>query len=210
MSRYAVLISTLEAIVSKQGDDTEYAIGELTDDLQNHAFVIYSILISLPFLQPFPLGLFALIGSAAYWSLGRQLFLQQQTLALPNKISRFKLKKQTINKLIKTCLWFIRLLHSVAKPRFNQLFEPPWINKIGGFIYLATGALIAIPLGGVIPFRNLFPALAILCFTMATVEEDGLLLFVSMLFILLTILIYSFIFYLVWQFGSITLQYLFN
>lgn len=210
MCRYAALVSTLETILSKEGDNTQYAIGELTDDLQNHAFIIYSILITLPFLQPFPLGMFALIGSAAYWSLGRQLLLDLQTPTLPNKISRFSLKKRTINKLIKTCLWFIRQIHRLAKPRMTKLFEPQIIKYVGGFIYLATGALVAIPLGGVIPFRNLFPALAILFFNMAKVEEDGLLVFVSILFVVLTILIYSFIIYLVWQFGSVTLQYLFS
>lgn len=208
MCRYKALVSTLQHLVSNEQDGTEHNIGELTDQLQESAFSITSILISLPFLQPFPLGLFALIGSAAYWSLGWQLLQQRQQLALPVKVRNFTLKKQTIQKLINTCLWIIRLIHQLAKPRLRFLCQAPAINMIGGFIYLITGILIAIPLGGVIPFRNLLPALAILFYTVAEVEQDGALLMVSMFCVFATIIVYSVIIYLIWQFGAITLSHL--
>ncbi len=208
MCRYDALISTLQHLVSHEKDGAELSIGELTDRLQDSAFSITSILISLPFLQPFPLGLFALIGSAAYWSLSWQLLQQRQQLALPAKVRNFTLKKQTAQKLINSCLWFIRQIHKLAKPRLRLLCQAPSINMVGGFIYLIIGILVAIPLGGVIPFRNLLPALAILFYTVAEIEQDGVLLLVSMLCVLVTILLYSVIIFLIWQFGAITLSHL--
>ncbi len=206
MCRYAQLISTLQSLANDD-HDAEHTIGAVTDNLDANAFAVSAILISLPFLQPFPLGLFALIGSAAYWSLGWQLLTKHGHFSLPNKVRAFKLTNKTYTKLFRTCLWLIKPIHRIAKPRLKQISRPQTVQTIGGVIFLVVGILVAIPLGGVIPFRNFFPALAILLYTVGELEQDGLLIIMALLCLCITILIYSTMLFLIFHFGTLALHH---
>lgn len=211
MCRDNALISALESLIHphKQTKD-DHSIGELTDQLQHDAYSFSAILITLPFLQPFPIGFFALIGTAAYWSIAWQLWTNSDTLVLPTKARKFRLTQTTINKLAKTCLFIIKPIHAISKPRLAWLCQAPLIRIVGSILFFVVGLLVAIPLGGVIPFRNTLPALAIVLYTMAESEEDGLLLIFAMICVLLTIVLYIWLILFVWQLGSAALTHTFS
>ena len=85
MNRYDELVATLNQF-SAPASTEPLAFGEAMDALDNKAYTFTATLAVLPFLQPIPLGFFALIGSAAFIALGLQLFKGQQVLALPQNI----------------------------------------------------------------------------------------------------------------------------
>jgi hypothetical protein len=82
-------------------------------------------------------------------------------------------------------------------------------RKIGGFIFISVGILIAIPLGGVVPFKNLFPSLAILFYCTAEIEQDGLMVIFSLICLVLTVIFYSLLIYFVWVFGETAIRHFF-
>jgi hypothetical protein len=175
MSRYEELASTLTRFAAAAPTEP-LKLGASIDMLGTQAYPFTATLLTLPFLQPFPLGFFALIGSSAYITL---------------------------------CLKIIRVLRKLTKPRLPVLVNGLLGKKISGLILISVGVLVAVPLGGVIPFKNLFPSLAVLFYCIGETEQDGLMIVFSIICLCLTILFYSLIFFLFWKFGSTVItQYL--
>jgi hypothetical protein len=208
MSRYEELASTLTRFAAAAPTEP-LKLGASIDMLGTQAYPFTATLLTLPFLQPFPLGFFALIGSSAYITLGWQLYKNHDKLSLPNKVRNVALKQSLRQGLVKTCLKIIGVLRKLTKPRLPVLINGLLGKKISGLILISVGVLVAVPLGGVIPFKNLFPSLAVLFYCIGETEQDGLMIVFSIICLCLTILFYSLIFYLFWKFGSTVItQYL--
>lgn len=208
MDRYNVLIATLNAFGSK-AEKEPVAFGEAMDKLDHSAYTFTAILAVLPFLQPIPLGFFALIGSAAFIALGMQLFRGEPSIILPEKIRKVTLTLGTRRTLVRTCIGMINFCRRFAKPRLRFIVKAELGQKIGGFIFIAVGLFVAIPLGGVIPFKNLFPSLAILFYCIGEIEHDGLMVVLALISLLLTVIFYSAIIYIAWKFGSAAIHHFF-
>jgi hypothetical protein len=185
------------------------AFGEAMDKLDNKAYTFTATLTVLPFLQPIPLGFFALIGSAAFIALGLQLFQGEQALVLPNKIRAVTLSLRVRQALVTTCLKIIGFFLRFTKPRLSFLIQGKLGQQIGGFIFIAVGVLVAIPLGGVVPFKNLFPSLAVLFYCTGEIERDGLMAIFALICLVLTVIFYSLLIYIVWKFGAAAISHFF-
>jgi hypothetical protein len=208
MSRYDELIATLNSFAKKTNHEP-LKIGEALDTLHEEAYPFTATLITLPFLQPFPLGFFALIGSAAYLTLGWQLYQHKDTLDLPDKLRNVALKHGLRVALVSTCLTILGFVRKLAKPRLSTFVSGAASKQLGGIILMSVGILVAIPLGGIIPFKNFFPSLAVLCYCTAETEQDGIMIILAFVCLLLSVLFYAGIFYLFWKFGVATVQHYF-
>jgi hypothetical protein len=185
------------------------AFGEAMDKLDNKAYPFIATLSVLPFLQPIPLGFFALIGSAAFIALGLQLYKGEETLVLPQKIRAVTLSLRMRQALVKTCLNIIAFFRRFTKPRLSFLVQNKLGQKIGGFILMSVGVLVAVPLGGIVPFKNLFPSLAVLFYCTGEIEHDSLMVIFALICLILTVIFYSLLFYIVWKFGATAISHFF-
>jgi hypothetical protein len=208
VSRFHELITTLETFAAPAAVEP-LAFGEAMDKLDHQAYTFSATLAVLPFLQPIPLGFFALIGSAAFIALGLQLFKGEQSLVLPQKIRAVTLSLRMRRALVSTCLKIIGFCRRFTRPRLSFLVTGKLGQQIGGCIFMAVGVLVAIPLGGVVPFKNLFPSLAILFYCTGEIEHDGLMAIFAMLCLVLTVIFYSLLIYIVWKFGAATINHFF-
>ena len=184
------------------------AFGTATDALGPEAYTLTATITVLPFLQPFPLGVFALVGSAAFLALGLQLFKGEQNLSLPNKIRSLTLSLRTRQVLVNTCLKLMHFFHRFSKPRLRFLVEGKLGQQVGGFIFMAVGVIVAIPLAGM-PFKNLFPSLAVLFYCTGETEHDGLMAVFSLVCIVVSLILYSVVLYIAWKFGVAALHHFF-
>jgi hypothetical protein len=207
-SRYDKLVQTLHLFAAPVANEP-LAFGAAIDKLDHTAYTLTATLAVLPFLQPIPLGFFALIGSAAFCALGVQLFKNEQTLVLPEKIRAVTLSLRTRQVLVTTCLKIISFCRRFTKPRLSFLVTGKLGQQLGGFIFIAVGCLVAIPLGGVVPFKNLFPGLAVLLYCTGEIEEDGLMALLALVCLLLTVIFYSLLIYIVWKFGAAAINHFF-
>jgi hypothetical protein len=131
-----------------------------------------------------------------------QLFRGEQVLVLPQKIRDVALGLRTRRVLVNTCLKIIGFCRRLTKPRLSVLVTGKLGQQIGGFIFIAVGVLVAIPLGGVVPFKNLFPSLAILFYCTGEIEQDGLMAIFALICLVLCVAFYGLLIYVVWQFGA--------
>lgn len=208
MNRYDDLVTTLHQFSAPAATEP-LAFGEAMDKLDHKAYTFAATLAVLPFLQPIPLGFFALIGSAAFIALGLQLYKGEQTLVLPPKIRAVALSLRMRQGLVKTCLSIIGFFRRFTKPRLGFLVEGKLGQQIGGCIFMAVGVLVAIPLGGIVPFKNLFPSLAVLFYCTGDLEHDGLMTIFAVICLLLTVVFYSLLIYIVWKFGAAAINHFF-
>jgi hypothetical protein len=207
-SRYDELVNTLNLFASEAAVEP-LAFGTAIDKLDHSAYTFIATITVLPFLQPLPLGFFALIGSAAFIALGTQLFKGEQTLALPQKLRAVSLNLSLRRTLVDICLKIIGFCRRLTKPRLSFLVEGKFGQQLGGFIFIAVGVLVAIPLGGVVPFKNLFPSLAILLYCTGEIEHDGLMAILALVCLVLTVIFYSLLIYVVWKFGAAAINHFF-
>jgi len=207
-SNFNELVTTLESFAAPVAEEP-LAFGKAIDKLGPDTYTFTATLAVLPFLQPIPLGFFALIGSAAFIALGLQLFKGEQHLSLPQKIRDVTLSQRVRQGLVSTCLKIIGFCRRFTKPRLSVLVTGQLGQQIGGLIFMAVGVLVAIPLGGVVPFKNLFPSLAILFYCTGEIEQDGLMAIFSLICLVITVIFYSLLIYIVWKFGAATISHFF-
>ena len=206
--RYEALTNALHMFAAEVSSEP-LAFGTALDKLDQSAYTFTATLAILPFLQPIPLGFFALIGSAAFLAMGWQLFKGQATLVLPQKIRNVTLSHRLRLNLVQTCLSIMHFCRKVAKPRLSFLVQGKLGQRVGGFIFMAVGVLVAVPLGGVVPFKNLLPSLAILLYCTGEIEQDGLMAILAFICLLFTVLFYGFLIFIVWMFGVAAVNHLF-
>ncbi|MEO6118946.1 MAG: exopolysaccharide biosynthesis protein [Methylotenera sp.] len=205
MCDYNTLVKTLHQF-AEQSKEKPLTLGEALDSLDEAGYAFISIILVLPFLQPLPLGPITVIGGIAFATLGWQLFHGHESPILPQKLRNLEFSENIWRILVNVCLKVLGFCRKFTKPRYLTLVNGKKGQKVGGFILLAAGGLMAIPFG-VLPFNNLLPGLAILFYCIGELEEDGLMFFIAFFWLIVTVLYFTAFFFALWFFGKETLAF---
>jgi len=199
MCDYATLVKTLHQFAD-QSKEKPLTLGEALDSLDEAGYAFIAIILVLPFLQPLPLGPITVLGGIAFAALGWQLIRGHESPILPDKLRAVQFSENTWRILVNVCLKILGLCRKFTKTRYVSLVNGKRGQKIGGFILLAGGGLMAIPFG-VLPFNNMLPGLAILFFCIGELEEDGLMYFIAFFWLVVTVIYFTTFFVLLWFLG---------
>ena len=205
MCDYATLVKTLQQFAEK-AKDKPLTVGEALDSLDQAGYAFICIILVLPFLQPIPLGPFTVLGGVAFATLGWQLLHGHESPVLPKKILAIEFNEGTWKMLAKVCLEILGLCRKISKPRYPFIAAGIRGQKMGGFILLAAGGLMAIPFG-VLPFNNFLPGLAILFYCIGELEDDGLMYLIALFWLIVTTIYFSAFFFALWYFGEKALAF---
>lgn len=205
MCDYATLVKTLHQFAD-QSKEKPLTLGEALDSLDEAGYAFIAIILVLPFLQPLPLGPITVLGGIAFAALGWQLIRGHESPILPDKLRAVQFSENTWRILVNVCLKILGLCRKFTKTRYISLVNGKRGQKVGGFILLAGGGLMAIPFG-VLPFNNMLPGLAILFFCIGELEEDGLMYFIAFFWLIVTVIYFTTFFVLLWFLGREALTY---
>lgn len=205
MCNYDTLVNTLHRF-AEQAKAGPLTLGEALDSLDEAAYAFFAIILVLPFLQPVPLGPITVVGGLAFATLGWQLLRGHESPVLPKKLRAVALSEHGWRILVNVCLKILGFCRKFTKARYTYLVSGRQGQKIGGFVLLGSGALMAIPFG-VLPFNNMLPALAILFYGIGELEEDGLMVFISFFWLAVTVIYFGAFFFALWFFGQEALAY---
>lgn len=205
MCDYENLVQTLHQFAEKS-KEKPLSLGEALDSLDEAGYAFICIILVLPFLQPLPLGPITVLGGIAFATLGWQLMHGHESPVLPEQIRAIEFSENTWRILVKVCLQILGVCRKITKPRYQNLVKGKRGQKIGGFLLLAGGGLMAIPFG-VLPLNNLLPGCAILFFCIGELEEDGLMYFIAFFWLIITVVYFSAFFFALWYFGEQALQF---
>ena len=205
MFDYHTLVKTLHQFAD-QSKTKPLTLGEALDSLDEAGYAFIAIIMVLPFLQPLPMGPITVLGGVAFATLGWQLFNGHESPVLPQKISNVEFSEKTWRILVNVCLKILGFCRKFTKPRYANIVNCVKGQKIGGFILLAAGALMAIPFG-VLPLNNLLPGLAVLFYCIGELESDGLMFFIAIFWLVVTIIYFIAFFAALWFFGQEALDF---
>lgn len=205
MFDYNTLVKTLNQF-AEQSKSKPLTLGEALDSLDEAGYAFIAIILVLPFLQPLPMGPITVLGGVAFATLGWQLFNGHESPVLPNKIRNVEFSENTWRILVNVCLKILGFCRRFTKPRYSSIVDGPKGQKFGGFILLAAGALMAIPFG-VLPLNNLLPGLAILFYCIGELESDGLMFFIAIFWLIVTVIYFIAFFAALWYFGQEALDF---
>ncbi len=199
-SDYASLLATLNRFAD-ESKTRPLTIGEAIDSIDEAAYAFISVILALPFLQPIPLGPLTVIGGLTFAALGWQLMRGNESPVLPQQLRQVSMGENIWRILVKVCLNILGLCRKFTRPRLTHLVSGRLGQKIGGTILLSAGLLMAIPFG-ILPFNNTLPALAILFYGFAELEDDGLMILVSVFWLVVTVVYFAAFFYALWFLGN--------
>lgn len=147
--------------------------------LGDTSFSFICIVLTLPFIQPVPLGPLTVLGGLNFMALGFQLALGHQTPWVPRKLKSAQPPQRVWVAMLRSCEWILKFCGRLTKRRFTTWVTGVRGRRLCGSLIFAGGGLMAIPFGG-LPLNNALPALMILFACIAELEEDGLMLIVSL------------------------------
>lgn len=205
MYNYDKLVNTLNQF-AERSKTKPLSLGDALDSLENAGYAFIAMILVLPFLQPLPLGPITVVGGVAFATLGWQLMRGHESPVLPQKVRNIEFSENTWRILVNVCLKVLGFCRKFTKPRYSTLVNGIQGQKIGGFILLAAGVLMAIPFG-VLPLNNLIPGLAILFYCIGELEEDGLMFIIAFFWLVVTVIYFSVFFLAIWFFGQEALNY---
>jgi hypothetical protein len=195
------LLALLERTAAKSAS-TELSLGEVIGELKDASFCFVGILVCLPFLVPLPvLGPLTIPGGLAIAALGWQMMRGASEIRLPKRFAAIRLGHSAWSGLLKACQKVLRICERFSKPRLAHWVEAPRGEWLAGFFVFIGGALLAIPMGGVVPFNNTLPALCAMCGCVALLEHDGAWFLCAAFWLVVTLIYFAIIAYFFVYFG---------
>jgi hypothetical protein len=206
MTNYDDLIAMLENFV-KQSKIKPLTLGEALDTLDQAGYALIALIMVLPFLQPIPLGPLTVVGGLAFAMLGWQMWRGHDSPVLPEKIRNVVMSEKNWGILVKVCLKIVGFCRMFTRPRYTELVTGRRGQKIGSFILMSAGSLMAIPFIVPLPFNNMLPGFAILFFCLAELEDDGLMVFIAFGWLIVTVIYFALFFFGLYYLGDEALNY---
>lgn len=186
-------------IVHAQGEgiDLEQAFQKLGPA----SFCFVSLLLSIPFLQPISLGPLNMASGLTFMAAGWQMTRGHTVPQLPKAMKQARIHGKGWLTVLGFCQKILRFCRRFTRVRYEDWVSGVKGEKIVGWCILTGGFLLGIPFAN-LPLNNTFPALMILFACIAWLERDGLMIFVSFFWGVVTLLYFAVIGVLLWLFGS--------
>lgn len=183
----------IELLLAKLATES-IAIADIFQSNGDRGISLIISLLVLPFLFPMPPGLSGVLGIACF-SLAIQIALGRKKPWLPKRIAEFHFSRSLSQKLLKNIRHITIRLEKIVRPRWRHIAANRYIKRINGFCIAWLSILLMSP----IPFTNPPPATAILVLSIATLEADGLLMWIGYFLTLINTIFFAFIGYALWQ-----------
>ncbi len=205
MSEYRRLVEALDRCAERARREP-LSLGEVLDHVGEASYSFICIILTLPFLQPISLGPLATVGGLSFAALGWQWLRGHSTPVLPQKLRAAEMNAKTWEVLLGVCMKIVRFCQRFTRPRLQLWTSGERARFVAGWIIILAGLLMAVPFFG-LPFNNLLPALAILFVCIGELEDDGLMVFIALGWLVATVVYFVFILGMLWFLGERALAY---
>jgi len=177
------------------------ALDETLESLGPASFCFLCLLLSVPFLQPIPLGPYTMASAVTFMACGWQMTRGRQIPLLPKAMKNLRLHGKGWVTALQLCQRALRIGRKITRPRQQIWVTGRAGEHLVGWLILTGGALLAVPAAN-LPFNNSFPALMIIFAALAWLERDGVMVIVSLAFGALSVAYFAVIGILLWLFGT--------
>lgn len=165
------------------------------------SFCFVSLLLSVLFIQPFSLGPLTMASALTFMAAGWQMVRRAQYPRLPKRMRDARLHGKGWKMVLAFCQKTLRFCRKFTRPRLQQWVSGDRGEQFIGWLILIGGFLVAIPAAN-LPLNNTLPALMVLFAAIAWLEKDGLMIFISLAWGVLTLLYFLIVGLALWFFGE--------
>ncbi|MEI6279498.1 MAG: exopolysaccharide biosynthesis protein [Verrucomicrobiae bacterium] len=176
-------------------------MGEMLDRLGRSSFCFASLLLAVPFVQPFSLGPFTMMSAIAQMIIGWQMGTGQEKPALPQASARLMIHGKGWVGVLHFCKRLLAFCRKFTRVRMSSWVSGSKGERFVGWLIFTGGALIAVPAAN-LPFNNTLPALMVVFACIGWLERDGLMIVVSLAWGAATVLYFTVVIVAVYFFGS--------
>ena len=141
----------------------------LLDTLGVHSGLLLTLILSLPFLLPMPLPGLSTPFGVVLVLLGFSIALQRRPW-LPKRLANMKVPEPLLKKILEKSEPLLKYLQKWMKPRLLRLTATKAGVSLHGILIMLAATLLTVPAP---PGGNVGPALAIIFFSLAIIENDG-------------------------------------
>jgi hypothetical protein len=178
-------IRQLSELCQKQ----QTTFGDLIEALGTRSSLILSIFLSLPFCLPIPVpGLSCFLGAIIFF-LGVWMSLGKVP-RLPKIWWNRRVPTHLFGKIFTLGEKTLELVESLVCPRLLALTTPQWSRRLNGLLIAYLGFLLALPYP---PGTNFPPAANIILLSVGVLEEDGVVLLLGYIGIMLNTALFIFV-----------------
>lgn len=174
----AVVKSALKDCVSHARNDG-IRLGEMLASLGQAGFCFAALVLAVPFVQPFSLGPFTMIGGITFAALGWQMGTGRNFPALPKAAMELRIHGAGWVKVLEFCQKLLEFCRKFTRVRNEHWVSGSWGERFVGWLIFSGGLLLAVPVAN-LPFNNSLPALMIVFACVGWLERDGLMVLVSL------------------------------
>ncbi|MGF1679227.1 MAG: exopolysaccharide biosynthesis protein [Candidatus Methylacidiphilales bacterium] len=188
MNQAAVKSALRDCIEHARGDGI--TLGAMLVSLGQAGFCFAALLLAVPFIQPFSLGPFTMIGGITFTVLGWQMGRGRPYPSLPQAALDLRLHGKGWVRVLEFCEILLVFCRRFTRIRKEHWVSGQWGERFVGWLIFTGGLLLAMPMAN-LPFNNTLPALMIVFACLGWLERDGLMVFVSIAWGVATILYFA-------------------
>ncbi len=168
----------LNGVVNHHTEDI-ITVGQVKAALHERGFGVIMAIASLPLCLPVPVPPgYTLLFSIPLFIFSIQMILGQDSPWLPQWLTRKKIQRQALARLVEKAVPLLRRIERLMKPRMRFASSRAGEKLIGVFAFVFALS-IALPIP--VPFTNLLPGLGILVMSLGLLSKDGLTIITGMI-----------------------------
>jgi hypothetical protein len=172
-----------------------------------NSFAFAAFLLAMPFLQPVPLGPLTMVCGATFIAIGWQMMRGLTAPALPKSASSLRIHGRFWGGVLAFTAKLMRFCQRFSRERMLGLVSGVRGQRLIGSLILVGGLLLAVPVAN-LPLNNFFPALMIVFACIGWIERDGLMVFISIAWGVVTVVYFAVVAFLLILFGAQAIKWL--
>lgn len=165
------------------------------------SFCFVCLLLAIPFIQPLPLGPYTMASGLTFIAAGWQMSRGHASPSLPKAMRNVRIHGKGWLAALRFCQKLLAVARKFTRHRMPSLVSGAHGTRLVGRLIFIGGALLAIPVAN-LPFNNTLPALMIIFATIAWLEKDGLMIFISLFWGTLTLIYFAVVLTAILFFGE--------
>lgn len=156
--------------VASESAEKSLTLAEVVKLFGPKGHVLLILFLNLPFCQPIPIpGVSTALGICMM--LVAYFMVLDRPPWIPERLAKIHIDKRFLIQISARLEWLMKRLEKLIKPRARLYFHQPSTRVTTGLLLCFHAFLLSLPLP--IPFSNFFPAITLLLLSLATLEEDG-------------------------------------
>ncbi|MFZ5644246.1 MAG: exopolysaccharide biosynthesis protein [Bacillota bacterium] len=161
---------------------------ELIERLQHRGLLVLCMILTIPFLLPVSIP-----GSSTPFGLAIFLIglgvISDKSPRLPKRIMKFKISMNNLIPMLEKGAKLFEKIERIMCPRIDVLTKAAIIRQFNSILLLFSALVLMFPLP--LPLSNTLPAYSVLFLSAGSIEEDGLLIIMGYMTVVLSILYFG-------------------